>query len=91
MNRPLKITLSAKRIAEQQVGVPAELVKNFSVRLVRNGEVIADQTVTGNHQRHVVVNFEKAYECDKVEIHVTETNGWRNVKIFEVRVYDTAQ
>lgn len=91
LNRPLKITLSAKRIAEQQVGVPTELVKNFSVRLVRNGEVIADQTVTDNHQRHVVVNFEKAYACDKVEIHVTETNGWRNVKIFEVRVYDTAQ
>lgn len=91
LNRPLKITLSAKRIAEQQVGVPAELVKNFSIRLLRDGKEVACRTVADNHQRHVVVNFDRTCVCDTVEIRIRETNGYKNAKIFEVRVYDTAQ
>lgn len=91
LNRPLKITMSAKRMAEQQVGVPAELVKNFSVQLLRDGKEVANRTVLGNHQRHVVVDFDKACVCDTVKLHITETNGYKNAKVFEVRVYDTAQ
>ena len=90
LNRPLKITLSAKRIAEQQVGVPAELVKHFSIHLLRSGQEIACQTVTDNHQRHVVVDFDTAHLCDTVKIHITETNGYKNAKVFEIRVYDIA-
>jgi len=90
LNRPTKITLSAKRIAQQQVGVPEELVKDFSVRMLRNGEIVAERSVENNHQRHVVVNFEKAYRCDTVQIHITKTNGWKNAKIFEIRLYDSA-
>lgn len=91
LNRPMKITLSAKRIAEQQVGVPAELVKNFSIQLLRGGEEVASWTVTDNHQRHVVADFEEHHMCDTVKIHITETNGCKNAKIFEVRVYDIAK
>lgn len=90
LNRPLKITLSAKRIAEQQVGVPAELVKDFSIHLLRDGQKVACKAVKDNHRRHVVVDFDGAHQCDTVKIHVTQTNGYKNVKIFEVRVYDIA-
>ena len=91
LNRPMKITLSAKRIAEQQVGVPAELVKNFSVHLLCGGEEVACRTVTDNHQRQVVVDFETAHVCDTVQIHITETNGYQNAKVFEIRIYDPAR
>lgn len=87
LNRPKKITLSAKRMAEQQVGVPAELVKDFKVRLWHGGRIVAEKSICGNHQRQVAVDFEPEM-CDRVEILVTRTNGLKNVRIFEVRVYD---
>lgn len=91
LNRPLKITLSAKRIAEQQVGVPEELVKDFCVRLLHSGSVAAQYWVKDNYQRHVVLDFDESYPCDRVEIVVYSTNGYKNVRIFEVRVYGAAE
>lgn len=91
LNRPIKITLSAKRMAEQQVGVPAELVKDYSVTLSLKGKAVAQQQVKGNFQRLNVLNFKEAPLCDRVTVRVSATNGYPNVKIFEVRVYDSAQ
>lgn len=91
LNRPIKITLSAKRMAEQQVGVPAELVKDYSVTLSYKGEPVAQQQVRDNFQRLNVLNFEEAPLCDQVTVRVSATNGYPNAKIFEVRVYDPAQ
>lgn len=86
LNRPKKITLSAKRMAEQQVGVPEELVKDFRVRLLRGGETVAEKAVCENHLRHVVVDF-APHSCDAAEILITGTNGWENARVFEVRAY----
>lgn len=91
LNRPLKITLSAKRIAEQQVGVPAELVKDFSIRFMLRGKTVAERIVQNNYQRHVVLDLDQRVLCDRVEVLVTATNGYKNAKIFEIRVYDTAE
>lgn len=91
LNRPIKITLSAKRIAEQQTGVPAELVKDYHVTLSLRGKVVAQKQVRDNHQRLNVLNFDDAPLCDQVTVCVTATNGYPNAKVFEIRVYDSAQ
>lgn len=86
-----KVTLSAKRQAEQQIGVPAELVRDFSVTLWSGERQLARKDIAGNFQRLCVVDFEKPVFCDRVEIRVTATNGSADARIFEVRVYDTAK
>ena len=88
LNRAIKITLSAKRIAQQQPGVPAELVKDYEVRLLRGGETVAERRVEGNYQRLNVLDFPEAPLCDSIEIRVLSTNGYPNARIFEVRAYE---
>ena len=77
LNRAVKITLSAKRIAQQQVGPPAELVRDYEVVLVE-----------GNYQRLNVLSFPGRPLCDSIAIRVKATNGFPNARIFEVRAYE---
>ena len=87
LNRPVKITLSAKRQIQQQVGVPAELVKDYTVKLWHQGVLVGEKTVEGNYQRLNVLDLEPTL-CDRVSIHFTATNGYENVTVFEVRLYE---
>ncbi len=91
LNRPIKITMSAKRMAEQQIGVPAELVRDYQVILSLGGKPVAQQVVTGNYQRQNILYFKQRPVCDQVTIRVTATNSYPNAKIFEVRVYDSLE
>ena len=85
-NYPIKITLSKKRQLQQRIGVPPELVKDYTVTLWRGEQKMAAQKVTENDQRQNVVTFEPT-ECDKVTITIHTTNGEKDVHIYEVRVY----
>lgn len=88
LNRAIKITLSAKRMAQQQVGPPAELVKDYAVRLLLGGGTAAERRVEGNYQRLNVLDFPEKPLCDRVELRVTATNGFPNARVFEVRAYE---
>ena len=81
-----KISLSSRRQKQQQVGVPVELVRDYDVELLRGGEVIAREAVEGNFQRLCRVWFD-GVECDAVRVHVHATNGVKEARVFEVRVY----
>lgn len=85
-NLEKKITLSSTRQKQQIVGVPPELVRDFEVELVRDGEVVAKHSVMGNVQRLVCVDFE-ATPCDTVRINFTRTWGTPEARVFEVRIY----
>ncbi len=91
LNRPMKITLSAKRMAEQQVGTPAELVKDYRIEMFRGGELVDQKEVKDNIQRLNVLDLEHPVSFDTLRIQVLSTHGYPNTKIFEVRVYDTRE
>ncbi len=86
LNHCIKMTMSSERIAQQGYGVPPELVKDYEVVLKRGGEIVASQKVEGNYQRLNVLDFAPVV-CDTVEVRVTATNGYEDVRIYEVRVY----
>ncbi len=83
---PIKITLSDKRRAQQRIGVPPELVRDYTVQLKKNGAITAEQTVLKNCQRLNILRFEGA-EADTVEVTVHATNGSYDVRIFEIGAY----
>ena len=56
------------------------------MELLRGGEVIAREAVEGNFQRLCRVWFD-GVECDAVRVHVHATNGVKEARVFEVRVY----
>lgn len=88
LNKAIKITLSAKRMATQRVGVPPELVRDYEVILFCNGVEVAKRRISGNYQRLNVVAFNRALLCDCITVRVLSTNGYPNAKIFELRAYE---
>lgn len=83
---PIRVTMSPNRQAQQRPGVPAELVKDYTVELVRDGQTVKTIAVTGNHQRLNVLDFDPTL-CDTVRLRVLSTNGAPDVTVFEVRAY----
>lgn len=82
-----KISLSSRRQKQQQVGVPVELVRDYDVELLKDGQVVAVEKLEGNFQRLCRVWFDSV-ECDAVRVTVHATNGVKEARIFEVRVYE---
>ena len=80
------ITLSAKRQCQQEIGVPKELVKDFKIKLIKNGEVITEKLIENNAQRLVKVGFD-AIKCDSIKVEFISTNGVSDIRVFEIRVY----
>ncbi len=84
---PIRVTMSPNRQKQQRIGVPAELVRDYEVELIRNGKIMRTLSVNANYQRHNVLKFD-ATECDTAKITVHTTNGHEDACIFEVRAYE---
>lgn len=83
-----KITLSSTRQKQQKIGVPAELVKNFTIQLIHNGKIVAIRDVSENCQRLLKLSFDNI-KCDMVNIQFHSTNGCKEIRVFEIRIYGT--
>ncbi|WP_282122097.1 FAD-dependent oxidoreductase [Algibacter mikhailovii] len=70
----------------QVIGVPPELVKNFTVEVRLNGQWKVVGNVENNLTRLVQVSFDKV-KTSAVRIKLKETHGESNIKVFEVRCY----
>jgi hypothetical protein len=83
-----ELTLSASdSISRTIVRAPQpETVKSYSVLIDSGGSFKPIATVAGNHQRLNRLRFEPV-ETRAVRIHVRETNGIEEARIFEVRCY----
>ena len=82
----IKLTLSAKRQAQQRIGVPPELVKDYTVRLWDGDTLVGEAEVRDNVQRANIVELEPTL-CDRVTVTVHATNGAADAAVFEVRIY----
>jgi hypothetical protein len=78
--------MAPNRQKQQRIGVAPELVKEFTVELIRDGKTVASANVRDNHLRHRKVGF-PAIEADTVKITPVSTNGSEEVVIHEVRIY----
>jgi hypothetical protein len=83
--KAIKITLSDNRRREQSKYLPEELVKDFSILLMKDGEVVAQKTVKDNTQRLCRVDFEKTL-CGSVKIVFNSTHGCKEIRVFEIRI-----
>ena len=83
---PIRVTMAPNRQKQQRDGVPAELIKDYTVVLKKDGKVVREIEVKGNYQRHNVLDFEPTL-CDTAEIRVLSTNGIGDAWIYEVRAY----
>ena len=88
-NLSREIMMSMTRtVQEREVKyMPLELVRDFTVKVFRNGEVIYQQQVKENNQRLCVYNLDAPLTADKVAVEVQATYGCPSARIFEIRLY----
>ena len=83
---PIRVTMSPNRQAQQRPGVPAELVRDYVVELIKDGQTVRTVEAKDNHQRLNVLDFEPTL-CDTVRLRVLSTHGAPDVTVFEMRAY----
>ncbi len=83
---PIRVTMAPNRQKQQRIGVAPELVRDFSVELIRDGKTVASANVKGNHLRRRVVGFANV-NADSVRVTPIATNGADDAVIHEIRVY----
>lgn len=77
-----------KRVKQRQCRyLPEVLVKDYEVRVYKNGETVWTYEEKDNIQRHRVIALPEGVELDSVEITVRSTYGYDAARIFEVRMY----
>ncbi len=81
------ISVSKAFLEKEPVGVAKELVRDYTAVIRSEGEVVWQQTVTGNYQRLNILDLPESVIGDRVEFIFTATNGDPCVRVFEVRIY----
>ena len=81
------ISVSKAFIDKEKVGVPASLVRDYDMILSRGGKVIYQISMEGNYQRHQVITLPEMTVADSVTVQVKATNGAKDARIFEIRLY----
>ncbi|MCI8679757.1 MAG: FAD-dependent oxidoreductase [Oscillospiraceae bacterium] len=91
LTREIMPSMTRNVRARQVKGLPPELVRDYRVEALRDGETVWSRTVTGNGQRLNVLEPEEAPVCDALRITVLATHGLDSARIFEVRAYEKGE
>lgn len=77
-----------RNVRNRQVkGLPPELVRDYTVQALANGQPVWSRSVKDNGQRLNVLELESPVVCDTIKITVHKTHGMDAARIFEVRAY----
>ena len=77
-----------RNVRNRQVkGLPPELVKDYTVEVLRDGQVVWNRAVENNGHRLNVLDLDAPVTCDTIRITVTATHGYETARIYEVRAY----
>jgi len=87
LSKEIMPSLSHCILAEQVPGIPPELVKDYNLEFYKGNELVHEVCIRDNHLRFRIHKLEKKIECNRLKINVLSTNGDKNARIFEVRIY----
>jgi len=86
-NYSVKQTQNSKRQRQQRIGIPPELVRDYTVKGWMDEKLAFTVDITDNHQRMNVLDVPSGM-YDKVSVTVTATNGCEDVHIYEIGIYE---
>lgn len=81
------ISVSKAFLEKEPKGVAKELVKDFALTAKLGGLAVWHDTRCGNYQRQCIISLSTPIQADEIDILITATNGVRDARVFEVRVY----
>ena len=87
LNIEIMISQTKRRLDGMIKGMPPSLVKDFTVRLLKDGETVYQKAITNNWQRLAVIDTGMPVIADQALVEIHSTYGDNTAKIFEVRLY----
>lgn len=81
------ISVSKAFLEKEPIGVAKDLVKDYRIVLLSGGKEVFSKDIKGNYQRLCITDLDSPVSADEVRIVVLSTNGAKNAKVFEVRLY----
>lgn len=87
LSEEIQISIDEILINRQDPNIPKEMVKDYSVLLYLEGQLVGEKEIKDNHQRFNVIRLENELSCDVVKIKCNATHGIGYSSIFEVRLY----
>ena len=87
LNKEHCISISKGTMDRVPSGAPSELVKDYTVRTLLKGKSVWEYNCFDNYLRLNVINLPKTVSADEIQICITATNGDKDARIFEVRIY----
>lgn len=85
--RDIVPTIMNNELKLQCKGLPPQLVRDYTVCLLRGGKRVWSMSVRDNGQRLNILDLPEAAEADELKIAVHATHGLDSARIFEVRIY----
>jgi len=87
LNQEIMISMT-KRVQQKQVKhLPAELVRDYTLKIYRKETVVYEKYVQDNVERLAVHLLPEGIAGDCVEIEFHSTYGCENIRVFEIRIY----
>ncbi|AEE95928.1 FAD-dependent oxidoreductase [Mahella australiensis] len=87
LSKELMPSLSHSVLSRQIPGIPAELVKDYTIEFYSDGKLVQSLAEKENYLRLRVYKLPAPVECDDIKVVINATNGDKHARIFEVRVY----
>lgn len=81
------ISISKAFLEKEPIGDAPELLRDYTVRLLHDGQQAAVIPVRGNYQRRNVLELPEAVHADTVVVDIHATHGCPDAHIYEIRVY----
>ena len=77
-----------RNVRERQVkGLPNELVRDYRIRLLKNGQEVFCRTILDNYQRLNRIDLGTEIPCDSLTVTVLKAYGIDKARVYEIRAY----
>jgi len=77
-----------RNVRERQVkGLPNELVRDYHIRLFKNGQEVFCRTILDNYQRLNRIDLGTEILCDSLTVTVLKAYGIDKARVYEIRAY----
>ncbi|MEG0126831.1 MAG: FAD-dependent oxidoreductase, partial [Clostridia bacterium] len=86
LSREITISINQEVLGRQVQGTPPELVRDFTLLYLENGQEVGRQHVKQNWRRRCVIENESPIGCDQLQLLEFTTHGSSKIVIYEVRI-----
>lgn len=87
LSSAIMLSLSQDACQKHSVGIPEELVKEYTIEIFLEQKTVYRKTIKNNFLRHRIHVLPPDLICDSLKIIVHSTHGTAQTRIFEVGVY----